>query len=674
MKPQVATVEDSLTDDEVGGIEFSLSDRAKGRASPRPEKLTPTNRPLRHSKVTNVGSGEIRLQIDASAPLNLQFNGDMEGRSLQLIPGEDGLADLVIGDPNYTYPSRDSKRLPQGNEHAEVARRRSRNPVSYSRDVKVVQRAARKAARTLSYNSTDFTTSESDSESQRPERRRSSKVYQQPHPYTKGEPSSYAKGVAVVQPAQNLRNRPPLPLRRRPVYISQRDQNPSATLPGSTKSDPSPYAQGPAIVQPAQSRRDRPSMPSRSRPVSYYGGPPPTLNSTQAPDRGPPPAMSAHYALQHQAGQIPQSPYPSMYGAIPPSSGSESFAPNPMAQPYDTSGPTRRPSISKRPSSYNSGTYSEHAPSQYPPPVIVQQRAAGKSANASDDIDDSKRWNDHRASSDEDRWSMDAVLSDVDLPENDREDENSRYRGRVQRDPVKSESAIERRASHRPPRLEFSSQRTYTEAPFKESPRQREKRYPSIQTKSRPETESHIVQERRPSDSGRRLSQETRIRPEIVITLGSSRKNKEKEYHEPRTYKRSALVDTSDLDDDLPTNTPNTPSGLSTKRTRDPWAEIHHTRVFSNDKKRKSFSQDGHLDSEAMSNSIIGNSDKMSKAKEAMRASQSPQPSSTDTLSSREYKYSRTPSPFQFVMAEHPDDFKNLQDEAILSWKQETKK
>ncbi|KAF2656405.1 hypothetical protein K491DRAFT_678021 [Lophiostoma macrostomum CBS 122681] len=48
--------------------------------------------------VTNGTSagGEIRLKVDASAPLSLQFNGDMEGRVLNINPAEDGMAEIVI--------------------------------------------------------------------------------------------------------------------------------------------------------------------------------------------------------------------------------------------------------------------------------------------------------------------------------------------------------------------------------------------------------------------------------------------------------------------------------------------------------------------------------------------------------------------------------------------------
>jgi hypothetical protein len=49
--------------------------------------------------MTNGASGEIRLRIDASAPLSLSFNGDMEGRTLQINPAEDGMAELVIANP-----------------------------------------------------------------------------------------------------------------------------------------------------------------------------------------------------------------------------------------------------------------------------------------------------------------------------------------------------------------------------------------------------------------------------------------------------------------------------------------------------------------------------------------------------------------------------------------------
>ncbi|CAE7016276.1 hypothetical protein PTNB85_00031 [Pyrenophora teres f. teres] len=57
-------------------------------------------------------NNEIRLRVDANAPLSLQFNGDMEGRTLRMIPAENGMADLVIsggrGDSQYNGSDRGS--------------------------------------------------------------------------------------------------------------------------------------------------------------------------------------------------------------------------------------------------------------------------------------------------------------------------------------------------------------------------------------------------------------------------------------------------------------------------------------------------------------------------------------------------------------------------------------
>jgi len=53
---------------------------------------------------TNGNSGEIRLRVDASAPLSLQFNGDMDGRTVHIEPMEDGMADIVIGNPGSSRP------------------------------------------------------------------------------------------------------------------------------------------------------------------------------------------------------------------------------------------------------------------------------------------------------------------------------------------------------------------------------------------------------------------------------------------------------------------------------------------------------------------------------------------------------------------------------------------
>ncbi|KAL6711652.1 hypothetical protein ACN47E_004586 [Coniothyrium glycines] len=57
------------------------------------DKQSQSNR----TAVTSNGSNEIRLRVDASAPLSLTFNGEMEGRTLQLVPAGDGMAEIVIG-------------------------------------------------------------------------------------------------------------------------------------------------------------------------------------------------------------------------------------------------------------------------------------------------------------------------------------------------------------------------------------------------------------------------------------------------------------------------------------------------------------------------------------------------------------------------------------------------
>ncbi|KAF1919395.1 hypothetical protein BDU57DRAFT_140137 [Ampelomyces quisqualis] len=47
--------------------------------------------------MTSATNNEIRLRVDGTMPLSLQLSGDMEGRTLQLVPAEGGMTDLVIG-------------------------------------------------------------------------------------------------------------------------------------------------------------------------------------------------------------------------------------------------------------------------------------------------------------------------------------------------------------------------------------------------------------------------------------------------------------------------------------------------------------------------------------------------------------------------------------------------
>jgi hypothetical protein len=59
--------------------------------------------------------GEIRLRADRKAPLSLQFEGDMEGRTLRLVPGENGMTEVVIGSSREVSETNTAE-LPQPRE------------------------------------------------------------------------------------------------------------------------------------------------------------------------------------------------------------------------------------------------------------------------------------------------------------------------------------------------------------------------------------------------------------------------------------------------------------------------------------------------------------------------------------------------------------------------------
>ncbi|KAI4664120.1 uncharacterized protein J4E79_003621 [Alternaria viburni] len=120
--------------------------------------------------VTSNGNNEIRLRVDANAPLSLQFNGDMEGRTMQLIPTEDGMAELVISgsrDNESTYHSSERgsnagdglalvRRKPDENTEGSMRSHRSRRESralrdSYDDRIIEVQRPLRRRANTSSY-------------------------------------------------------------------------------------------------------------------------------------------------------------------------------------------------------------------------------------------------------------------------------------------------------------------------------------------------------------------------------------------------------------------------------------------------------------------------------------------------------------------------------------------
>ncbi|ORX98033.1 hypothetical protein BCR34DRAFT_593319 [Clohesyomyces aquaticus] len=73
-----------------------ISGDSRSRNSDEGSRISRSN----HTTVTSSGNnGEIRLRVDPSMGLSLQLNGDNEGRTIQLHPAEDGMADIVISGP-----------------------------------------------------------------------------------------------------------------------------------------------------------------------------------------------------------------------------------------------------------------------------------------------------------------------------------------------------------------------------------------------------------------------------------------------------------------------------------------------------------------------------------------------------------------------------------------------
>ncbi|KAH3958647.1 hypothetical protein HBI56_208600 [Parastagonospora nodorum] len=61
------------------------------------------NLPKQTSKIDN----EFRVRLDGKAPVNISLSGDMESRTLQLVPAENGMTDLVIGGRHITHSHMD---------------------------------------------------------------------------------------------------------------------------------------------------------------------------------------------------------------------------------------------------------------------------------------------------------------------------------------------------------------------------------------------------------------------------------------------------------------------------------------------------------------------------------------------------------------------------------------
>ncbi|KAJ4374183.1 hypothetical protein N0V83_002924 [Neocucurbitaria cava] len=275
--------------------------------------------------ITSNDKNDIRLRVDAGAPLSLSFTGDMEGRTLQLFPADDGMADLVIGprqdnddvyrrEGGHALVSRKSRVvLSQEKRAAEGSLERDRPSGHSTRDKPGYGINRGKSSPTLQayFQSTsdEYDSNESDSDEV------------QGNPRLSMNPRTSAK---VIRPrtrqlnsagARSDNTTPPKPIytkvttkrsasQSRPIIMQQGNSNvyvddcadPYCTKCGgngfgrqprsSTQTDqyyhspPSPpnlrsrtsYMQGSATVQPAQIRI-RHSSTSRPAPMSYAGAP-----------------------------------------------------------------------------------------------------------------------------------------------------------------------------------------------------------------------------------------------------------------------------------------------------------------------------------------------------------------------------------------------------------------
>ncbi|OCK85590.1 hypothetical protein K432DRAFT_18831 [Lepidopterella palustris CBS 459.81] len=74
------------------------STRSKNSSHDKASRISVSNR----TNITNTANGEIKMRIDPSTSINLEFTGDMEGRTIRLAPADDGMAELIIGSSRGT--------------------------------------------------------------------------------------------------------------------------------------------------------------------------------------------------------------------------------------------------------------------------------------------------------------------------------------------------------------------------------------------------------------------------------------------------------------------------------------------------------------------------------------------------------------------------------------------
>ncbi|KAF2728312.1 hypothetical protein EJ04DRAFT_101772 [Polyplosphaeria fusca] len=174
---------------------------------------------------------------------------------------------------------------------------------------------------------------------------------------------------------------------------SQRSDPMPYTPRSPTYNRQSAYMQGPAVIQPSQTHARRSSSATRQpRPVSYHGDPgawnwvpgmappypsPPQEHSHQS--HGPPPSVSARYAMQHQP-QMHHYVQPQIMGSTPPNYYSQQMQ---MSPPYEhQSNPSRPPLSSRNSSNYNARRPDSRPGSIYGPLQIMQDQGSAKGPSA----------------------------------------------------------------------------------------------------------------------------------------------------------------------------------------------------------------------------------------------------------------------------------------------------
>ncbi|CAN9298302.1 unnamed protein product [Alternaria alternata] len=291
---------------------------------PRPYEAKPvvygennTRRMSTHGQASNSEKSEIRLRVDANAPLSLQFNGDMEGRTMRLIPGEDGMAELVISgndadlykteqerkrqnrrpivyQPPRSVSSSSSEGDSEGIEVPEAqtpSRRRFTDKDSRRHRDPVVKKARQDYLKPLEYNgnhrSTDVPLDDPIHNARNRVSKRKSVV-----DFGEKEEKTHENNEDEVQSrSQDAHNRP---VYRRPQSVQMQYFHPSSgsysARPEAAKSDPVYWdprrsSHRAPVVEPATTRQlRRPSVVTR--PVSYSAEPGSQYHRPEQPKSG----------------------------------------------------------------------------------------------------------------------------------------------------------------------------------------------------------------------------------------------------------------------------------------------------------------------------------------------------------------------------------------------------